>query len=445
MLKGFFRRKERKKVVVLGVDGVPCSLLQRFAGSGVMPNVARLLDSGTLSSMKVSIPEVSSTSWTTFMTGVNPGRHGIYGFMDLVSDSYSWKFPNFNDVKSKTIWQIAGENDMQSVVINLPETYPAHPLKGKLVAGFVALDLKKATYPESLFNYLQSMGYRLDVNAGKAATAMDEFKDDLMLTFRKRQEAILHLYDHEQCDLFIGTITETDRLHHYLWAGLDDETSPHYDFFIEFYRELDRFIGAFVDRLDKDTPFIMLSDHGFTEIKSEVYLNYFLREKGYLKFSSDQPKSFADLDFSSTAFALDPSRIYLHRQDFYAKGCVTRDSYDQLRQDLRKDLLSLQVDGQAVIKEVRLKEDLYSGPCFDFAPDLVCLSNEGFDLKGTLAKEQLSGRGLLTGGHTRENATFFINQKMSCDGPNIIDVAPTILRLLDLPLSGMEGRCLLDD
>lgn len=117
MVKNFFK-KRRKKVVVLGLDGVPYSLLCRFADEGIMPNIKRLGEEGTLCSMTASIPEVSSTSWSTFMTGVNPGRHGIYGFMELQKDNYSWKFPNFNDLKSKTLWEIAGEYDIKSIVVS---------------------------------------------------------------------------------------------------------------------------------------------------------------------------------------------------------------------------------------------------------------------------------------------------------------------------------------
>ena len=69
---GFLKKKlkkedKREKVVVLGIDGVPCSLLRRFIKEGIMPNLAGLADKGTLSEMSASIPEVSSTSWSTFM------------------------------------------------------------------------------------------------------------------------------------------------------------------------------------------------------------------------------------------------------------------------------------------------------------------------------------------------------------------------------------------
>jgi predicted AlkP superfamily phosphohydrolase/phosphomutase len=442
VFKKLFKKRENK-VIVLGLDGVPYSLLSKFADEGIMPNLSKLKEQGTLCSMTASIPEVSSTSWSTFMTGVNPGRHGIYGFMELQRENYLWRFPNFLDLKSKTIWEVAGEHDKKSIVINIPSTYPAKPLNGMLVAGFVALDLKKASYPDSMYQYLNNIGYRLDVDASKAVKFVDEFCDDILQTFKKRVEAINYLYDSEEWDIFIAAITETDRLHHYLWIALEDSSHPKHDFFINFYVELDKFIGALYKKVDSDMPFIMLSDHGFTTIKKEVYLNVFLLEKGYLKFKTSNPESFSDIDGSSLAFVLDPSRIYLHMKDKYHYGCVDSNSYEKLRKTLKADLLSLSVDGEGVIKEVYFKEDIYSGECFSDAPDLVVLPYEGFDLKGSITKNELTGKTLLTGGHTRENATFYINRKINCKNPNIIDVGVTILRLLDIDINNLDGKPLI--
>jgi predicted AlkP superfamily phosphohydrolase/phosphomutase len=431
------------KVVVLGLDGVPFSLLNKFIYEGVMPNLARLKENGTLCSMTASIPEVSSTSWSTFMTGVNPGKHGIYGFMELQKNSYAWKFPNFTDLKSKTVWEIAGNHGKRSVILNIPSTYPAKPLNGMLVSGFVALDLKKASFPDNLYQYLNKIGYRLDVDATKATKAVDDFTDDIMRTFRKRIEVIDHLYDSEEWDLFIAAITETDRLHHYLWAALEDTGHPKNEFFLNFYRELDRFIGAFYKKVGSSIPFMILSDHGFTAIKKEIYLNVFLREKGYLIFNKPNPESFEDMNGSSQAFCLDPSRVYIHTKGKYQRGCIDENSYEGIRNAIKDDLLSLKTDGEKVIRKVYFKEELYSGECFSDAPDIVVLPYDGYDLKGSITKDELSGRSYLTGGHTRENATFYINRKIPCGTPNIVDVGVTVLTLLDINTADLDGKPLI--
>ena len=102
--------KKMKKVLIIGIDGVPYSLLNTYMEKDIMPNLKKILSQGyTLHQMNASIPDISSVSWTSFNTGVNPGEHGIYGFTDLKPDSYSLYFPNSKDIKAPTFWEILGK------------------------------------------------------------------------------------------------------------------------------------------------------------------------------------------------------------------------------------------------------------------------------------------------------------------------------------------------
>ena len=118
-----FSEKE-KKVLIVGIDGVPYSLLNTYIKNDVMPNLKKILSQGfRLHQMNASIPDVSSVSWTSFNTGVNPGEHGIYGFTDLKPDSYSLCFPNLGDVKAPPFWDILGKGNRKTST--LFQTY--HP------------------------------------------------------------------------------------------------------------------------------------------------------------------------------------------------------------------------------------------------------------------------------------------------------------------------------
>ncbi len=441
---GFLKKKSKhNKAIVVGIDGVSCRLLNRFTKEGLMPNLADIVSKGTITDMTASIPEISSTSWTTFMTGVNPGKHGIYGFMELQKGSYKWRFPNSADIKSKTLWEIAGEQGKKSIVLNVPSTYPARPLNGILTAGFVALDLKKATYPDMAYEYLKNIGYRMDVDIKKVQESVQALALDIEEAFTIREKAILYFLDNHAWDLFIGVITETDRLHHYLWSALEDEKHPQHNFFLDFYRKLDTFLGKMYERAGDDIPFIILSDHGSIGIKQEIYLNAWLKENGYLKFKKENPETFEDMLPESKTFVLDPARFYIHSKGKYPQGNVTSDEYYNLRQKLKEELLLLSVNGEKVIRSVFLKEGLYSGNLVDEAPDLVALPYEGYDLKGAINKTQISGKGFLTGGHTRDDAVFYINRKINVTNINIIDVAPTITSLLKIEHNGFDGKCLI--
>ena len=98
-LMAIFKKKKKNRVCVIGLDGVPYSLLLALTRKGVMPATGKLIDSGHLHKLKASLPEISAVSWTNFMTGVNPATHGIFGFTDLKPNSYELRFPNFHDLK----------------------------------------------------------------------------------------------------------------------------------------------------------------------------------------------------------------------------------------------------------------------------------------------------------------------------------------------------------
>lgn len=408
-LLNILKKQSEEKVVVIGLDGVPYTLLKRFINSGAMPNLTQIVGEGTLLQMDSSLPEVSSVAWTTFFTGVNPAIHGIYGFMDLRPRTYEVYFPNTLDIKSDAIWDTFGKVGKRSVIINIPHTYPARTINGVLISGFVAIDIKKASYPDSAYEYLNGMGYRIDVDTQKAGESLDYLVEDIKLTFDKRKEAILHFFDKEPWDLFISVISETDRLHHFMWDALDNVNHQYHNFFMEFYKDIDQFLGCIYDRCSKFNPkpkFLMLSDHGFTGIEKEIYLNYWLKENGYLVLSKESTKTVEDIADSTKAFALDPSRIYINLKDKYPKGCISPGrEYDDLREELTKRLLET-----GVIKSVFKKEEIYSGPLFAHAPDLVLLSKEGYDLKGSVAKDVFMAKGKLNGMHTHHDAMFFVNE-----------------------------------
>jgi predicted AlkP superfamily phosphohydrolase/phosphomutase len=89
---GIFKKSKsnfKPKSVVVGLDGVPFSLLANLRKSGIIPNMSSIFDNGYFGQMRVSIPEISSVSWSSFMTGKQSGEHGIYGFIDLEPGTYN--------------------------------------------------------------------------------------------------------------------------------------------------------------------------------------------------------------------------------------------------------------------------------------------------------------------------------------------------------------------
>ncbi len=172
-------RRRKKRVLVLGLDGVPYSLLLDFCRRGIMAQTAEFLSQGKLYPMKASLPEVSAVSWTDFMTGTNSASHGIFGFTDFKSGSYDLRFPNFSDVRSPTIWEKLSQQGKKCIIINQPATYPARPIKGILISGFVAIDLAKAVYPPQEIERLKKINYLIDVDTAAARANRELLWPDL--------------------------------------------------------------------------------------------------------------------------------------------------------------------------------------------------------------------------------------------------------------------------
>ena len=167
----------KKRNVIIGLDGVPFELLRDLADAGVMPNVGKMIVSGTFRKMSSSIPEVSSVAWSSIITGANPAEHGIFGFTDLPDNTYRLSFPNFNNLKVTPFWE--KNSNFKHILLNIPSTYPARKVNGVLISGFVALDMEKAVYPDDLIPNLTEIDYRIDVDSEKAHKSLELFIKDL--------------------------------------------------------------------------------------------------------------------------------------------------------------------------------------------------------------------------------------------------------------------------
>lgn len=410
----FFKRK-KKRVLVIGLDGVPYSLLLEFCKKGYMPKTAEILTQGKIQPMKASLPEISAVSWTDFMTGTNSATHGIFGFTDLKPGSYELRFPNFKDVKVPVLWEKLGQHGKKSLVINQPATYPARPLKGILISGFVAIDLAKAVYPPEQIERLKKINYLIDVDTAAIRANRELLWSDLKKTLESRKRA-LNLYWTEDWDYLEIVITGTDRLHHYFMKAARRKEHPSHEAFLNYYREVDSFISQLVEDFLKSKGSLdhvfLLSDHGFCELEKEVYLNAWLKEQGLLKFKKDEPQSLADIDESSVAFVLDPNRIYLHFKGKFPNGRIEPSDREYWCEVIRQILFRLEYNGQKIIRAVHRAEEIYSGPLLSQGPDLIALAYPSFDLKGSIKRKEVFLDSDLEGMHTYEDAFFWSTEKV---------------------------------
>jgi predicted AlkP superfamily phosphohydrolase/phosphomutase len=406
---------------------MPHRLIEELAQDGTMPNVQGLINRGIFRQMTSSIPEVSSVAWSSIVTGTNPARHGIFGFTDVAPGTYRRIYPNFASLQERPFWE--REAYGRCVIMNVPSTFPARALNGVLVAGFVALNLERATYPPTLVPKLDSLGYRVDVDAGKVSQSMGLFLNDLDKTFRARIAAYRYLWHHEPWDTFMFVFTGTDRLAHYLWDAYEDECHPYHGTFLDHLHQVDEVIGEIAGNLDQEDLLILLSDHGFERLEREVYVNFVLQQRGLFALEEDAPARLTSIDENTTAFALDPGRIYLNMRDKYPRGSVSSEDREPLLRDLEAILGSIQVDGQSAVKRVYRKEEIYAGPLMDRAPDLVLLANPGLNLRATVRPNQLWDRGNRTGKHTQDDAFLLVTGDLD---PATVPQEPNVVDLVEI-------------
>ncbi|NIA06449.1 MAG: hypothetical protein GWP14_02235 [Actinobacteria bacterium] len=396
------------RTIIIGLDGVPFGMLKAFADAGVMPCTRAIIRDGFFTPMQSSIPEVSSVAWPSIITGHNPGQHGIFGFVDMIPDSYKFRFPNFKDLKAEPFWNLCSG---QAVIVNVPSTYPVRPMNGVHISGFVSIDFEKSVYPQSLLLELRKLDYRLDVDARKAHTAMDEFLQDVDKSLTARIKAHQFLWDNYDWQVFMLVFTGTDRLMHFLWDAYEDPAHKHHDFFLDHFKKIDQAIAEITAKLTAPDSLIILSDHGFEKLEKEVYVNHLLASEGFLAFEQGAEPKPVNMASATKAFALDPARLYINQKGKFQAGSVSEADKSACLADLEQLFSSLEIDGRKVIKHIYRKQDIYAGPHLNSAPDLVLLADTGFNLKGAMTSKQLAAKGPFTGKHTYPDAFLLVNNK----------------------------------
>ncbi|EGB13548.1 type I phosphodiesterase/nucleotide pyrophosphatase [Pseudodesulfovibrio mercurii] len=403
----FLPSEPRSRLVVLGLDGLPLNLARTLGAS--LPNLRRL--AGDAVTVRAELPELSPVNWTSVATGEGPEGHGVFGFSHLDPRTYGLRVTQATDETCPTVFDRLGERGLVSRVVNLPNTYPARPLRGMLVAGFVAPDLRGAAYPPFLAARLGEAGYKLEADTTRGRTDPAYLLDELRETLKSRLTALDMLWPDLGWDLFVHVFTETDRLFHFLMdAVVRPELPAHFEC-LRFLADWDHALGRFLARYDalpEPKRLLVVADHGFTELTTEVSLNTWLMRAGLLSLSGapDDEWDASKITPESKAFALDPGRIYLHERRRFARGTVLPGEREGLLARIIDGLMALKYEGAPVLRAVHRGTAFYPGSASDQCPDLVCEPRPGFDLKAKFDRWNIFGLHGRTGTHTVDGAIF---------------------------------------
>jgi predicted AlkP superfamily phosphohydrolase/phosphomutase len=512
-----------KKVFVLGIDGATFDIINPLIKKGKLPNLAKMVQTKAYGDLTSTIPPNSSVAWTSFATGKNPGKHGIYYFRERAVNSYDRPFISSRSIKSKTLWQILSEQGKKVGVINVPIAYPPDIVNGYLISGLLAPNRKSVfTHPPHLhFELLKELGdYPLDNEAEimyrLSGDELGAFQH-LIYSNRKVMEATFSLMEKLEWDFFIVVLTIADKVQHIGWKYMipefreqNPELCKKFESMIEVsYRIVDEQLGNLQSRLDNNTILIIMSDHGFGPISYQFYVNRWLKSLGLLKLKKSAVLKYKLLEFSKTFLKhtliglskragmtggnimnkiaalpmlninnekihtlIDWSRtkafsswtngeeiVMINLKEREPEGIVNPGKeYEELRDFIIKKLSQIKGDkGERLVDGAYKREELYSGPYVHLAPDIQFTTIDmSVQPRGEMvgkeilvrpndfspALHRMNGILLLDGEGIKEN--------FKIEGAHIIDIAPSILYLLGVPIpNDMDGKvitsCITED
>ena len=434
----FQRRK--KRVCVISLDGVPGAFLWEAFRRGRLAPLRSVWQAGEAAALTSTLPPISSVAWATYATGVGPGRHGVFGFVDRDPQEMSQHILTARDVAAPRLWDRLGELGKRAAMVNIPLTYPAEPVSGWLVAGFPAPELARAAYPPALAARLARDGYLVDPDPGAAADP-PEFFSQVERALASRRRVALELLS-QPWDLFHLHIMVTDRLNHFFLSdGLTD--GPWADSFWRAYEAVADLVAEVVEALPRGTELLLMSDHGFAPIRWELDLNSFLQERGWLELSGEAEGP-ARVAPESTAYSLTPGRIYLLMRGRERDGWIPSSEAQRYLERLQEDLSSLTTpDGEPAIERTLLGAEIYRGPKAELGPDLIALPAPGVELRGGWSGEGPFRPARRQGGHTLTGAFLWIRGKRPRAG-EVLDVPATVWALLGHPRPPeFEGKVLI--
>lgn len=291
------------KLLIIGLDGGTFDLIKPWAGNGKLPNLSRLLNEGVHARLNSTIPPMTFPAWNTFMTGKNPGKHGVYDFTERKQGSYEVQFVNGGMRRSKTIWQIMNEAGKNVGIMAVPATYPPEEVKHFMISGFDTPGMTspkgKATsmYPQELFEELnKEVGEYVvtsNVHGDIAKGNLDIAEQKILATIERKAANAKYLYKKYQPNCFMIVFGETDLVSHSFWHFYDPRSPLHNkgegrkykDTILHIYEKVDEKIGELLSMSSKDTVVMIMSDHGFGGSGNKaVYLNNWLAENGLLAF-----------------------------------------------------------------------------------------------------------------------------------------------------------------
>ena len=481
---------------LIALDGASPNLIDKWIDEGHLENLRKIRDQGLSGKLESTFPPLTGPAWSSFHTGVNPGKHGIYTWLDLTK-SYRGTVINRNTIKTRTIWNQLSREGGKVGLLSVPVTYPPEEVNGFVVPGFLTpSSADRRSFPEDLIGELFEAvpDYKFLPEPFMKGKDPENWIRELRKAVRDRGEATRYLYKNhlagEGDEVMMVHFFATDQVQHFLW----DEVTEDWDPRIDVFKEVDREIGKLMEMAPDDSVFLVLSDHGFGPLERTFNINTWLESEGYLELNRNPgtrlKKQLARLGFTEqntqpigeiiypmakklgivdnpitglstndalNALFLSARDVDWNRTAAYSRshighirlnlsgreqsGPVREESYDKIREEIMEKLARIKVPetGKKMAEWVKPKEELYSGPYLDGAPDILFNPLEGKHCQGAMVgygaimffnSSVFSGK-LHPGHHRRDGILMAYGKGIENKqrDASIMDLAPTVLNL----------------
>ena len=430
-----------------------------------LPNIQRLMGKGVHGKLRTIIPPITIPAWLSMVTGKDAGRLGLYGFRHRKNNSYTDIWLATRDrLKDRTLWHILGEHNLKSTVVGLPPSYPVEPIKGHIVSGFMTPDTNRQyTHPPELKHEIQNLVGEYLFDVVFRTDKKDQVLEQVYEMTRKRFTVIRHLLENKEWNLFFFVEIGLDRLQHGFWKYHDPTHHLHepgnrfQSAIKDYYKYLDEEIGRLLEIIDDDTIVFIVSDHGAKAMKGCFCVNEWLIEQGYLKLRkspegvTDLEK--ADIDWSRTkawGWGGYYARIFINLKGREAQGIVPPSEYDEVRDEISARIMEIKDPQGTGMKNMVLKPEETYSICNGDPPDLMVFFDDlSWRSAGTIGHGSMylpeNDKGPDDAVHDWQGVFMIYDPKHDngkfVDDRSILDIAPTILKAMDIPIpADMKGK-----
>ena len=294
---------KKPKILIVGLDAATFDLIGPWVAGGKLPNLEALMKNGAWGRLASILPPITPPAWTSFMTGKNPGKHGIFHFLEAQPGSYELRYLNAGSRRTKTIWRMLNDAGFTVGTMNIPFTYPPEHLNGFQISGMDTPSEKSPfIHPPELRSELVGLLGRFELELRYLGFMSTDARREHVLSEMEQLDdqwlrASLYLMEKRPAEVMMFTFMSIDTVQHYFWQYMDREhhlydpaaAQRFGDAVLRVYQRLDDAVGQLLRRTSGDTSVFVVSDHGGGPTSDRViYLNRYLAQLGLLHYCRDE-------------------------------------------------------------------------------------------------------------------------------------------------------------